>query len=138
MSMLQILFIASPLNGINVTSSWEFVIDKMTIPSLPTAYGFLNGISHNSMLDVNGKQYSFDRLVWMNDILNCPVYAELFVKYREFIRWRDNEIKKLEASGKVNTDEKADVGALISPLRAVESAIQNFLLKFRELPENSG
>jgi len=135
MSMLQLLFIASPLNGINVTSSWDFVVDKMTIPALPTVYGFFRGVSHNSSLDVNGKHYSFDRLVWMNDILNCPVYAELFIKYREFVRWRDNEIQKLEASGVVNKDERADIKNLVPALQSVDKAITDFLLKFRDLPE---
>jgi len=136
MSMLQLLFVTSALNAANVTSSWDFVVDKFTFPSLPSVYGFFQGASNNSMLDVNGKKYSFDRLVWMNDILNCPVYADLFIKYREFIRWRKNEIQKLEASAIVNTDERANIDDLIPSLRALEKSITDFLLKFRELPEN--
>lgn len=134
MSMLQLLFVGSPLNAINVTSSWDYVVDKFTLPSLPSIYGFFRGISHNSLLDVNGKQYSFDRLVWMNDVLNCPVYSELFIKYREFIRWRNNEIQKLEASGVVNKDEVPDITKIIDALETTSTDYENFILKFRETP----
>lgn len=134
MSMLQLLFVASPLNSISVTSSWEFVIEKMSVPSLPSVYGFFRGVNHNSMLDVNGKQYSFDRLVWMNDVLNCPVYSELFIKYREFIRWRNNEVQKLEATARVNKDEIPDLNNVIAALEILSADYEKLILKYRETP----
>jgi hypothetical protein len=95
--MLTLLFVASPLNGVNVSSSWEFITDKMQIPRLPSPYGFFVGVSNVSSLEINKKKYSFDRLIWMNDILNCPVYSNLFLRYRSFLRWRENEYKKITA-----------------------------------------
>jgi hypothetical protein len=92
--MLTLLFVATPLNGINVTSSWEFVVNKLQVPRLPTAYGFFTNME-TSMIKINNKEYSFDRLIWMNDILNCPVYSKLFLRYRSFLRWKENEYQKI-------------------------------------------
>lgn len=93
--MLTLLFVASPLNSVNVFSSWEIVTGQLQLPRLPSVYGFIRGMSDKTLIDIQGKRYSFDRLIWMNDILNCPVYAELFTRYREFLRWRENEYKKV-------------------------------------------
>jgi len=121
--MLTLLFVASPLNSVNVFSSWEIVTGQMQIPRLPSVYGFIRNLADKTLIDVQGKQYSFDRLIWMNDILNCPVYSELFTRYREFIRWRDNEYKKIRTQNLDPQNIKALNESIMKNLTKMKDAI---------------
>jgi hypothetical protein len=40
-----------------------------------------------SYLDMNGEKYTFQRLVWLNDLKNNPFYKELVNEYIIFNRW---------------------------------------------------
>jgi hypothetical protein len=129
--MLTLLFIASPLNAVNVTSSWEFVIDKLQVPRLPTVYGFFTGFSDTTLIDINSKKYSFDRIIWMNDILNCPVYSKLFLRYKSFMRWRENEYKKITAVQSEDDVTKAK-DVIMKEMLQMNSAIENLVKTFKE------
>jgi hypothetical protein len=99
--MLQLLFLVSPLNSISVTGSLEIVTGKIEIPNLPTFYGFFNS-ARNVQLAINNEKYSFERLIWMNDFLNNPVYDDLFKrtkdgrgeKYIKFKNWLNDAIAR--------------------------------------------
>jgi hypothetical protein len=99
--MLQLLFIISPLNSINVTGSLEIVTEKIQIPNMPTFYGFFNGVK-NVELSINNEKYSFERLIWMDDFLNNPIYDDLFKrtkngkgeKYIKFKNWLNDAIAR--------------------------------------------
>jgi hypothetical protein len=110
--MLQLLLLASPLNSINVTGSLEIVTGKMQLPNLPSIYGFFNGIS-NTMLEIKGKNYSFDRVIWMNDVLNCPVYKNLFDYYIRFKNWLNDANNKVG----VNSSSTGSENPQIEPLK---------------------
>jgi hypothetical protein len=124
--MLTLLFIASPLNGVNVTSSWEFVVNKVQVPRIPTPYGFFKGFSDNTLIDINNKKYSFDRIIWMNDILNCPVYANLFLRFKSFMRWRENEYKKIKTG--FDADELDNTKTkLLDNIKTIHALLGNML-----------
>jgi hypothetical protein len=99
--MLQLLFIVSPLNSISVTGSLELVTGKIEFPNLPTIYGFFNS-TKNVQLAINNEKYSFERLIWMNDFLNNPIYDDLFKrtkdgrgeKYIKFKNWLNDAIAR--------------------------------------------
>jgi len=44
-----------------------------------------------SYLKVNGKEYTIKKSIWLNDVLNHPLYSELIKQYIRFRRWADNE-----------------------------------------------
>lgn len=109
--MLQLLFIISPLNSINVTGSLEVVTERIKIPKIPTISGFFKSIT-NTQIMIDNNKYSFERMIWMNDLLNNPVYDSFFrrtndgkgEKYIKFKNWLndalstttiDNEIKAI-------------------------------------------
>lgn len=131
--MLTLLFVASPLNSVNVFSSWEIVTGQLQLPRLPSVYGFIRGVSDKTLIDIQGKRYSFDRLIWMNDILNCPVYAELFTRYREFLRWRENEYKKIRTVAldvKDKSGLEASIKENLSKMKASITKIYDKALEF--------
>jgi hypothetical protein len=94
MTMLRVLFLVSPVNSINVTSSYEFVINELSFPKLPTTFGLYN-TPENPVYNVDGKKYAFEQVIWMNDILNCPIYEELLPQYRMFLKWKEGELQKI-------------------------------------------
>lgn len=113
--MLQLLFIVSPLNSISVTGSLELVTGKIEIPNLPTIYGFFNS-TKNVQLAINNEKYSFERLIWMNDFLNNPIYDDLFKrtkdgrgeKYIKFKNWRNDAIARTKNYPTNKNDGKPD------------------------------
>jgi hypothetical protein len=113
--MLQLLFLVSPLNSISVTGSLEMVTGKIEIPNLPTFYGFFNS-AKNVQLAINNEKYSFERLIWMNDFLNNPIYDDLFKrtkdgrgeKYIKFKNWLNDAIARTKKSSANKNDEKPD------------------------------
>lgn len=44
-----------------------------------------------SYLKLNGKTYTVKRVIWLNDILNHPIYKKLLDEYRKFFVWCNEE-----------------------------------------------
>lgn len=113
--MLQLLFLVSPLNSISVTGSLELVTGKIEIPNLPTVYGLFNSVNKVKIV-IDNKNYSFERLIWMNDFLNNPVYDDLFKrtkngrgeKYIKFKNWRNDAIARTKNYSTKKNDGKPD------------------------------
>ena len=49
-----------------------------------------------SYLKINGKIYTVKRVVWLNDILNHPIYKRLLEQYRKFWTWTREEKMKIK------------------------------------------
>lgn len=49
-----------------------------------------------SYLKINGKVYTTKRVIWLNDILNHPVYEKLIDQYRKFSAWCKEEKENAE------------------------------------------
>jgi len=131
--MLQLLFLVSPLNSISVTGSLEMVTGKIEFPNLPTIYGLFNSVNKVKIV-IDNKNYSFERLIWMNDFLNNPVYDDLFKrtkngrgeKYIKFKNWLNDTIARTKKSSASKNDEKPDDSK-------VKSSLENF---YRFISEN--
>ena len=54
------------------------------------------GNKYFSYLKINGKIYTIKKNVWLNDILNHPVYRKLVVEYRKLRKWADEKIQSKE------------------------------------------
>jgi hypothetical protein len=97
------------------------VTGKIEIPNLPTIYGAFNS-AKNVHLAINNEKYSFERLIWMNDFLNNPVYDDLFKrtrdgrgeKYIKFKNWLNDAIARTKnySTNKNNSNVKANLGTL--------------------------
>ena len=55
-----------------------------------------------SYLKIGGTTYTVKKNIWLNDILNHPVYRKMIVEYRKLHNWRDEQI-----SNKYNKYENA-------------------------------
>ena len=128
--MLQLLFLVSPLNSISVTGSLELVTGKIEIPNLPTIYGFFNS-AKNVQLAINNEKYSFERLIWMNDFLNNPIYDDLFKrtkdgrgeKYIKFKNWRNDAIARTKKYSTIKNDGKPDDSKVKTSLAGLHESI---------------
>jgi hypothetical protein len=119
--MLQLLFLVSPLNSISVTGSLEMVTGKIEFPNLPTIYGLFNSVNKVKIV-IDNKNYSFERLIWMNDFLNNPIYDDLFKrtkegrgeKYIKFKNWLNDAIARTKnySTNKNNNIVKANLETL--------------------------
>jgi hypothetical protein len=91
MTMLELL-LPTKFPVINhLYNSLDVVEGKSTGNFSPNA--ILNAFrpKYFSYLKVNGKVYTINRVVWLNDILNHVVYKELIDGYRRFNIWYRNE-----------------------------------------------
>jgi hypothetical protein len=87
-TMLEILF-PTKFPVINdVQTSYEYIQNqKSTRP-----FWFNPFQTHYfSYLTVGGKVYTIKKTVWLNDILNHPVYQKIFIEYRKLKKWADEK-----------------------------------------------
>lgn len=57
-------------------------ISKITNMDIKDNYTYIN---------LNGEKYTFQRLVWLNDVKNNPFYRELLKEYIKFNRWLNSK-----------------------------------------------
>ena len=87
-TMLEILF-PTKFPVINdVQTSYEYIQNqKSTRP-----FWFNPFQTHYfSYLTIGGKIYTIKKTVWLNDILNHPVYQKIFIEYRKLKKWADEK-----------------------------------------------
>ena len=58
----------------------------MTVPTLASYYSYVK---------LDGSVYTVTRAVWLNDLLNHPIYNDLLEKFNIFEVWRKNEAGKI-------------------------------------------
>ena len=91
--MLNLLFPTSfPVTN-NYVDSYDTYIRKnsvkMTIDNLFSKKKY-------SYINIDGKIYTVTRFVWLNDILNHPIYARIFNSFMKYKKWADKEKIKNE------------------------------------------
>ena len=88
MTMLEILF-PSKFPVINdIHASYDFLKDKQST----RAFWFNPFQTHYfSYLKIGGSTYTIKKTVWLNDMLNHPVYRKMIVEYRKVRKWADEE-----------------------------------------------
>ena len=87
-TMLEILF-PTKFPVINdIQTSYEYIQNqKSTRP-----FWFNPFLTHYfSYLTIGGKIYTVKKTVWLNDILNHPVYQKIFIEYRKLKKWADDK-----------------------------------------------
>ena len=96
--MLKLLFPTVIPVTKNVTKSFESNINddgtslfKMTRES---AFELTNNYTF-SFIKVGGKEYTVNRIVWLNDVINNPEYSKLFEEFSAFQLWSIATLKKL-------------------------------------------
>jgi hypothetical protein len=88
MTMIEILF-PTKFPVINdLRTSYDHVFNESSIRRM-----ILNPVirKHFSYLKVNGQVYTFKKNIWLNDMLNHPMYRRLINEYRKFWVWANEE-----------------------------------------------
>ncbi len=105
-TMLKLLFLtAIPVSG-NVKDSFKAISDNGVgswIPNLKftkeSAMEFLNTY-YFSYLKIGGSEYTVNRIIWLNDVINNPDYSKLFSDFETFNTWSIGILNKLLADKK--------------------------------------
>ena len=91
MTMIELLF-PTRFPVINdLYTSFDAVMGKAALkplslnPILPKYFSYLK----------LGGTYTFKKLIWINDVLNHPVYQKLIVQYMKYTQWHNEEKYKL-------------------------------------------
>ena len=94
MTMLEILF-PTKFPVINdIHASYDFLKDKQST----RAFWFNPFQTHYfSYLKIGGGTYTIKKTVWLNDMLNHPVYRKIIVEYRKVRKWADEELYSKES-----------------------------------------
>ena len=89
MTMLEILF-PTKFPVINdIQTSYDFIKDKQST----RAFWFNPFQRHYfSYLKIGGSTYTIKKTVWLNDMLNHPVYRKMIVEYRKVRKWADEQL----------------------------------------------
>jgi hypothetical protein len=89
MTMLEILF-PTKFPVINdIHASYDFLKEKQST----RAFWFNPFQTHYfSYLKIGGGTYTIKKTVWLNDMLNHPVYRKMIVEYRKVRKWADEEL----------------------------------------------
>ena len=92
--MLEILF-PTKFPVINdIHASYDFLKDKQST----RAFWFNPFQTHYfSYLKIGGGTYTIKKTVWLNDMLNHPVYRKMIVEYRKVRKWADEELYSKES-----------------------------------------
>lgn len=88
MTMIEILFPTKFPVITDIHTSYDKIIGKSSFNRM-----ILNPIKpkYFSHLNINGKDYTFKKNVWLNDFLNHPLYRKLLEDYRKFWVWSIEE-----------------------------------------------
>jgi len=89
MTMLEILF-PTKFPVINdIQTSYDFIKDKQST----RPFWFNPFQTHYfSYLKIGGSTYTIKKTVWLNDMLNHPVYRKMIVEYRKVRKWADEQL----------------------------------------------
>jgi len=88
MTMIEILFPTKFPVITDIHTSYDKITGKSSLSRM-----ILNPIKpkYFSHLNINGKDYTFKKNIWLNDFLNHPLYRKLLEDYRKFWVWSIEE-----------------------------------------------
>lgn len=93
MIMLKMIFPTYYPSVQNVTSSLdEYISQKGTRPSYKTLYGF----NKMSYVKIDGKIHTITKTVFLNDILNHPVYKNVIKRSNDYFVWSKKQEGTIE------------------------------------------
>ena len=91
-TMLKLLFQTTPSSE-NVSDSLEYVKTGRNPIALPNMKQLL-GQSDKVQIDMKGKLCTFEKITWLNDVLNHPDYNDLLNTYIRFITWSNGQVRR--------------------------------------------
>lgn len=146
--MLQLLFPTTfPLaNNIETSLSYLFMNDMEKIPfekrintntnevnvstlfsSNKTKYIKFSPIKLNqnfSYFNLNQKIYTIAHVIWINDVMNHPIYRDVLLKYNIYEQWR---LQYEEKINQINQDKQSEI------VRYIAKLIERKRLKFEKI-----
>jgi hypothetical protein len=92
MIMLDVLFPTSYPSSDNINTSYNKILlktpYKFSVDTRNITSGiFESSVAEYSYLKLNGKTYTISEVIWMNDLLNHPVYKKLIDMLIEYNEW---------------------------------------------------
>jgi len=92
MTMLELLF-PTKFPVINDIHKSTDIINKQ-LSSRPFFFNVFTPRRFSYLQLKPGTEYTVKKVVWLNDILNHPLYNDLIAQYNEFRNWANSELKK--------------------------------------------
>ena len=96
MTMLRLLFPTSYPIMNNIRDSYSILTNQ------PES---LEYISKFSYIKLNNKIYTLTNVVWLNDLMNNPIYNQLVTEIFKYITWGLNQREIIEEEDKVNLEK---------------------------------
>ena len=96
-------------NTLDTSSESGSIFDFKTIQSFfslkgTSIFNFLpNRLKQNySYLKIGGQDYTITRTIWLNDVMNHPVYSDVIKSYHLFEIWKENKMEIQDTKEKWN------------------------------------
>jgi hypothetical protein len=125
--MLELLFPTAlyVVNNINTSLSQIISLEKQNVtdflsfkgtniswfPVLPKKYD-----KKFSYLKINNKIYTIAKTVWINDVMNHPIYSKILNSYFEFKKWKSNNDFKQS----IKTEKKSIIKLFMSIIQIIQ------------------
>ena len=124
MFTLEILFPTKFPVVNNLTTSYDYIMGKYPV-DLTIVNPFVP--KHYSYLKLENNIYTFEKVVWMNDVYNHPLYKRLLEAYHTFDLWANDE--KKNALKLLNGDINKIYGEMTTILNDFIDLINNMTLR---------
>jgi hypothetical protein len=95
MIMIELLFPTKFTIINNYNTSYDYLLDNSSLKRM--IFNPFTNKSYSYLKLANNKIYTFTRLIWLNDILNHPLYRKFMNEFNTFLLWykkEENKIKK--------------------------------------------
>jgi hypothetical protein len=102
MTILKIIFTNSYPFTNDIISSYDHIQGAAIIDV------DLNEQKRNSYIKMNGNTYTVTRAIWLNDVLNHPLYSDLIDKMNSYIIWAEKIGDKISSDSKNELETISD------------------------------
>lgn len=118
--MLQLLFVTYPIAGnIRNTTSDRYIVDLYNT----TKYSYLN---------INSKNYTISKAVWIDDKYNHYITKQLVKDYKEFDAWRIGEVRNIETGIEDNKNQLKGITDAIKRNESTQNIFESDILKIEK------
>lgn len=96
MTMLRLLFPTSYPIMNNIRDSYSILMNKSES---------LEYISKFSYIKLNNKIHTITNVVWLNDLMNNPIYNQLIIEVFKYITWGFNQREVIDEEDRINLEK---------------------------------
>ena len=111
MIMIELLFPTKFTIINNYNTSYDYVLDNSSIKRM--IFNPFTNKSYSYLKLANNKIYTFTRLIWLNDILNHPLYRKFINEFNTFLLWYKREENKIKKERNEITNELSKTASVI-------------------------